>query len=54
MQKVLNNDQINEALNFLKIWKLLSNLSSQQGKTIVITTHYIDEAKEANSIGLQK
>ncbi|XP_063988689.1 ABC transporter G family member 20-like [Diachasmimorpha longicaudata] len=34
------------------IWNFLVNLARSGGTTIIITTHYIEEAKEANKIGL--
>ncbi|KAK2575824.1 hypothetical protein KPH14_007202 [Odynerus spinipes] len=34
------------------IWKFLMKISEDQGVTIIITTHYIEEAKEANKVGL--
>ncbi|KAK0087918.1 hypothetical protein PV325_013694 [Microctonus aethiopoides] len=34
------------------IWNFLVTLAKQRGVTIIITTHYIDEAKLANKIGL--
>ncbi|XP_051164491.1 ABC transporter G family member 23 isoform X2 [Leptopilina boulardi] len=34
------------------IWNYLVNLSQEYGTAIVITTHYIEEAKQANKIGL--
>ena len=37
-----------------KIWSYLVNLSLDQGKSILITTHYIEEARRANVIGLMR
>ncbi|XP_011307480.1 ABC transporter G family member 20 [Fopius arisanus] len=34
------------------IWNFLVNLARSSGTTIIITTHYIEEAKEADKIGL--
>ncbi|XP_026754101.2 ABC transporter G family member 23 [Galleria mellonella] len=34
-----------------KIWEFLSELA-RRGKTVIITTHYIDETKQAHKIGL--
>ncbi|XP_043476598.1 ABC transporter G family member 23 isoform X2 [Leptopilina heterotoma] len=34
------------------IWSFLVKLSVEEGTAIVITTHYIEEAKQANKIGL--
>ncbi|XP_050444349.1 ABC transporter G family member 23-like [Adelges cooleyi] len=36
------------------IWELLLELTSKEGKTVIITTHYIEEAKQANMIGLMR
>nr|QST15012.1 ABCH-like protein [Diaphanosoma celebensis] len=36
------------------IWDHLVRLSSEQGKTIIITTHYIEEARQAHTIGLMR
>nr|XP_050869463.1 ABC transporter G family member 20-like [Vespula vulgaris]XP_050869464.1 ABC transporter G family member 20-like [Vespula vulgaris]XP_050869465.1 ABC transporter G family member 20-like [Vespula vulgaris] len=36
------------------IWKYLSKITKENGVTIVITTHYIDEAKQADKIGLMR
>lgn len=37
-----------------KIWQHMVNLVSTQGTTIVITTHYIEEARQANVVGLMR
>ncbi|XP_053200662.1 ABC transporter G family member 23-like [Panonychus citri] len=37
-----------------KIWKLLQLLSSTQGTTIIITTHYIEEARRSNNVGFMR
>ena len=37
---------------FDRIWSHLLDLVGERGKTIVITTHYIEEAKQANVVGL--
>ena len=36
------------------IWNHLIRLSSEQKKTILITTHYIEEARQANTVGLMR
>lgn len=36
------------------IWSYLLRLSSEQKKTILITTHYIEEARQANYVGLMR
>lgn len=37
----------------LRIWLHLSDLSSE-GKTIIITTHYIEEARRAHTVGMMR
>jgi len=37
-----------------KIWKMFLHLSALEKKTILITTHYIEEAKQANMVGLMR
>jgi len=36
------------------IWNHLIRLSTEQKKTILITTHYIEEARQANTVGLMR
>jgi len=36
------------------IWDHLVRLSTDHGKTIIITTHYIEEARQAHTIGLMR
>ncbi|KAL1137708.1 hypothetical protein AAG570_009404 [Ranatra chinensis] len=36
------------------IWDYLVKLTSENGTTIIITTHYIDETKQAHTIGLMR
>ena len=36
------------------IWTHLVRLSMKQKKTILITTHYIEEARQANTVGLMR
>ncbi|KAF6202471.1 hypothetical protein GE061_004872 [Apolygus lucorum] len=36
------------------IWEYLVKLAHEEQKTIVITTHYIEEAKQSNTIGLMR
>ncbi len=36
------------------IWSYLLRLSTEQKKTILITTHYIEEARQANYVGLMR
>jgi ABC-type multidrug transport system ATPase subunit/ABC-type multidrug transport system permease subunit len=37
-----------------KIWKHLLDLSSSQGTSVLLTTHYIEEAKHAHVVGLMR
>ena len=37
-----------------KLWKHLVSLASTTGITIVITTHYIEEARQANVVGMMR
>ncbi|KAL0276664.1 UNVERIFIED_CONTAM: hypothetical protein PYX00_004186 [Menopon gallinae] len=37
-----------------KIWEHLVDLATNHNKTIIITTHYIEEARQANKIGLMR
>lgn len=37
----------------IRIWLHLSDLSSE-GKTIIITTHYIEEARRAHTVGMMR
>ncbi|XP_075259278.1 ABC transporter G family member 23-like isoform X2 [Convolutriloba macropyga] len=37
-----------------KIWRHLVYLSSNRGTTIIMTTHYIEEARQANRVGLMR
>ena len=36
------------------IWSHLIKLSTEQKKTILITTHYIEEARQANTVSLMR
>ena len=36
------------------IWNHLTRLSTENKKTILITTHYIEEAKQAHYVGLMR
>lgn len=36
------------------IWDHLVELTSKEGMTVIITTHYIEEAKQANVVGLMR
>lgn len=38
---------------FFRIWLHLSDLSSE-GRTIIITTHYIEEARRAHTVGMMR
>lgn len=35
---------------FIRIWAELKNLADHRNKTILITTHYIQEANQANCV----
>jgi ABC-type multidrug transport system ATPase subunit len=32
------------------MWEYLEKLTTNEGKTIIITTHYIEEAKHCNTV----
>ncbi|XP_011874292.1 PREDICTED: ABC transporter G family member 20-like [Vollenhovia emeryi] len=36
------------------IWAYLIKLTQEEGTTVLITTHYIEEAKKANKVGLMR
>ena len=36
------------------IWNHLIRLSTEQKKTILITTHYIEEARQANTVSIKR
>ena len=37
-----------------RIWMHLVQMSMEQDKTILITTHYIEEARQANTVGMMR
>ncbi|XP_054260478.1 ABC transporter G family member 23-like [Macrosteles quadrilineatus] len=37
-----------------KLWKFFTEISAKYEKTLIITTHYIEEARQANMIGLMR
>ena len=37
-----------------KIWKYLTNLSKNENKTVLVTTHFIEEARQADTIGFMR
>ena len=37
-----------------KIWQYLTNLSKKENTTVLITTHFIEEAREADAIGFMR
>ena len=37
-----------------KIWNHLMELATEQNRTILITTHYIEEARQAHYVGLMR
>jgi ABC-type multidrug transport system ATPase subunit len=52
-QSVIEN--VFKKLSSFSIWKYLMSLSSGVKKTtILITTHYIEEAKQASAVGLMR
>ena len=37
-----------------KIWQYLTNLSEKENKTVLVTTHFIEEARKADTIGFMR
>ena len=37
-----------------KVWNHLTTLTRSKGKTVIITTHYIDEARGADRVGFMR
>lgn len=37
-----------------KIWKYLMRISKEEGTTVLLTTHYIEEARRAHKVGLMR
>ena len=37
-----------------KIWQYLTNLSKKENTTVLITTHFIEEARQADTIGFMR
>ena len=37
-----------------RIWNHLNSLSKNEGKTVIITTHYIEESRQADYIGFMR
>ena len=37
-----------------RIWNHLNSLSKNEGKTVIITTHYIEESRQADFIGFMR
>ena len=37
-----------------KIWQYLTNLSKKENTTVLITTHFIEEARQADAIGFMR
>lgn len=37
-----------------KIWKYLTKISREEGTTVLLTTHYIEEARQAHRVGLMR
>ena len=44
--------KINFSFKLNRIWDHLVRLSTESGTTIIITTHYIEEARQANTVSL--
>jgi ABC-type multidrug transport system ATPase subunit len=40
--------------NLYRIWHHMMELVSTKQTTIIITTHYIEEARQANAVGLMR
>ena len=38
----------------VKIWQYLTNLSKNENKTVLVTTHFVEEAKQADTIGFMR
>ena len=45
--------RLRECASF-RIWSHLLELARERGKTIVITTHYVEEARQADVVGLMR
>lgn len=41
-------------LLFFSVWQYIGELTSAKQCTVVITTHYIDEARRANTVSYHK
>lgn len=37
-------------MNVFSIWNYLATQSSEYGRTVIITTHYIEEARHADTV----
>ena len=37
-----------------KVWQHLKTLTKSKGKTVIITTHYIEEARDAHMVGIMR
>ena len=37
-----------------KIWQYLTNLSEKENKTVLVTTHFIEEARQVDTIGFMR
>ena len=46
---------LNQNLHFpRRIWNHLVRLSSTHGRTVIITTHYIEEARQSHAVQIEK
>lgn len=53
MLPLVRSSYHNKNIFLIRIWLHLSDLSSE-GKTIIITTHYIEEARRAHTVGMMR
>lgn len=53
-QSILSNDALTESQLFQTIWDYLVEITKFGRATVIITTHYIDETRQAHMIGLMR
>lgn len=41
-------------INFHRIWEYLTDLCQSKGRTIIISTHYIEEAQKADCVAMMR